>query len=286
LVSWSEERRQELGRFLRTRRQRVDPDTAGLPRTGRRRTPGLRREEVAFLAGISATWYTYLEQGRDVRVSISVVENVSRVLGLNRSERIHLFVLTQGAPPPDAARAPEALDGRFIRLLDVLDPNPAYVTDARSDLLGWNRAAGSLFTGFDRLPGQRRNLLWWAFTDPAAREVLADWEAEARALLARYRAASARHCDEPEFAALIEDLSRLSPHVADWWPRHDVQSSASGTKRLRHPKLGMLTLDHTVLQVAENPELKLVIYCGAPGSAAADALATVVPAPAVALPET
>jgi transcriptional regulator with XRE-family HTH domain len=268
------ERRRELADFLRSRRERVSPEGLGIPNLGRRRTPGLRREEVALLAGISSTWYTYLEQGRDVRVSGSVVESVSRVLGLSRSERDHLYLLAKVAPPQDASPGPDSLDPRLAHLLASLGANPAYITDAHSDLLGWNAAAGALFDGFDRLPAERRNLLWWVFAEPAAREVMLDWEAEARALLGRHRAAAARH-REPGFTALVEELCRLDPLAARWWSSHDVQSSSSGSKRLRHPQAGELTLDHSVLQTAENPEIKVVVYCAAPGSEQAAALTRV-----------
>jgi transcriptional regulator with XRE-family HTH domain len=265
-------RHRELADFLSSRRKRVSPADVGLPPTGRRRTPGLRREELAMLAGMSATWYTYLEQGRDIRVSEAVLESLARTLRLDPGERTHLFLLAHGAPPPDQDVPAETLDPTVARLLDLLGSSPAYVTGAYWDLLGWNRAAAELFAGFGS-PEGRHNLAWWVFTDPAAREVLADWEAEAQGLLARFRAACARHPDDPRFAAMVADLSAASPQVRRWWPRHDVRSSAGGTKTLRHRRLGDLTLDHTVLQVAEAPEQKLVVYTAAPGTPAATALA-------------
>jgi transcriptional regulator with XRE-family HTH domain len=266
-------RQRELADFLRNRRERIQPTEAGLPHTPRRRTPGLRREELAQLAGISATWYTHLEQGRNIRVSGAVLESLVRALRLDENERTHLFLLAHGNPPPERACLPETLDARLTRLLDVLDPHPAYVVGARSDVLGWNRAAALLFTDFGAMPPERRNLVWWVFTDPRAREALSDWEHEARAVLARFRTAAGRHPDDPRFLELVDELSRHSPLVRQWWARHDVLANSNGTKRLCHPRTGPMTLDHTVLQVAEAPEQKLVVYSAPPGSSAAAALA-------------
>lgn len=252
--------RGELADFLRTRRERIQPADVGLPPTTRRRTPGLRREELAMLAGISATWYTYIEQARDVRVSEQVLESLAHVLSLDDNERTHLYVLAHGSAPPNRTPPREELDPKVARLLEILDPNPAYVTGARYDLLGWNPAAAALFTGFVELPDGRRNLAWWIFTHPAARDVLVDWEAEAQALLARFRAATGRHTDDPRFAGLAEELTSISPEFATWWPRHDVLASSSGSKRLRDPRRGIVTFDHTVLEVADATEQHLVVY--------------------------
>jgi transcriptional regulator with XRE-family HTH domain len=268
----SVDHRRELAEFLRTRRERIAPDEVGLPRASRRRTPGLRREEVALLAGISATWYTYVEQGRDVRVSESVLGSLARVLNLNPYERAHLFVLAGYAAPDDAESAAEKADPPLLQLLDQVEPSPAYIVGAHSDLLGWNRSAAALFRGFDELPEERRNLLWWAFAMPEAHEILVDWEREARGLLARQRAAAARQPDDPRRTAVVEAVFAVDPQARDWWSRHDVQASRSGTKSLRHPRLGVLTLNHTVLIPAESAEQRLVVYSATPGSREASVL--------------
>jgi transcriptional regulator with XRE-family HTH domain len=252
--------RRELADFLRTRRERIQPADVGLPPTSRRRTPGLRREELAMLAGMSATWYTYLEQARDVRVSEQVLESLARALSLDNNERTHLYVLAHGSTPPNRTAPREELDPKVARLLEILEPNPAYVTGAHYDLLSWNPAAAALFTGFDELPDGRRNLAWWIFTHPAARKILLDWESEAQALLARFRAAAGRHPDDPRFAGLTEDLASASPEFAAWWRRHDVLASSSGSKRLRDPRRGVVTFDHTVLEIADAPDQRLVVY--------------------------
>jgi hypothetical protein len=270
-MSLSASRRRELAHFLRTRRERIGPGEVGLPHTPRRRTPGLRREEVALLAGISATWYTYLEQGREVRVSDQVLTSLVRVFGLDDSERDHLFLLAHGESVPDLPPS-EVLDPRTGRLLQILEPNPAYVTSARVDVLGWNPAAARLFTDFGALPEGRRNLVWWVFTDPAARRILVDWEGEAQALLARFRAAAARRLDDTRYTSLVAELCAASPEARSWWPRHDVRGSSSGSKRLRHPRAGLFTLDHNVLEIASVPEQRLVVYAAEPGTAAEAAL--------------
>jgi transcriptional regulator with XRE-family HTH domain len=270
-MTLSASRRRELAHFLRTRRGRIQPGEVGLPHTPRRRTPGLRREELALLAGISATWYTYLEQARDVRVSDQVLTSLARVLGLDDSERDHLFLLAHGDPVPDRAPS-EVLDPKVARLLHILEPHPAYVTGARWDVLGWNQAAARLFTDFGALPEGHRNMVWWVFTDPAARRILVDWEGEAQALLARFRAAVARHLDDPRFTSLVGELRAVSPEAQAWWPRHDVRGSSGGSKRLRHQEAGVFTLDHNVLEIANVAEQRLVVYAAEPGTQAETAL--------------
>lgn len=273
----SADHRRNLAEFLRTRRERTAPDDLGLPRAGRRRTPGLRREEVALLAGISATWYTYLEQGRDVRVSESVLRSLARVLNLTPYERAHLFTLAGHTAPGDGDSPAEKADPPLLRLLAQVEPSPAYILGVHSDLLGWNRHAAALFRGLDALPDDRRNLLWWVFAVPEARDVLVDWEREARGLLARQRAAAARHPDDPGHAAVVEAVCAVDPQAREWWSRHDVQASRSGSKSLRHPELGVLTLDHTVLIPADNAEQRLVVYSATPDSPEARALPLLVP---------
>ncbi|MFB9839926.1 helix-turn-helix transcriptional regulator [Actinoallomurus acaciae] len=250
-------RRRELGAFLRSRRERISPAETGLPTTGRRRTPGLRREEIALLAGISATWYTYLEQGRDVRPSGQVLEALATALRLSEHERDHLLHLA-GDTPDEPADEPEPLAPGVADVPALVEPNPSYVTGVRYDVLCHNPSAAELFKGIDTMP--EPNLARWVFTEPAARQVLVDWEREAQNVLARLRAATGRHPDHPRFTRLIEELHTASPQVRAWWPRYDIQVSRSGTKRLRHPRLGVITLTHTAFHVAERPEQTLVIY--------------------------
>ncbi|WP_037971785.1 helix-turn-helix transcriptional regulator [Streptomyces sp. NRRL WC-3742] len=252
-------RARELGNLLRTRRERLQPSDVGLPPGVRRRTRGLRREEVAQLAAISSTYYTVLEQGRDVRPSRQVLDALATALRLDGAERAHIHELIHGAPPAQVS-AVETLPPALVALVDRLDPCPAYVTGRCWDVLASNRAARVLWTDWPARPARDRNLLWWMFTDPEARDVMADWPAEASALLGRFRTAAARHPGDPAFNALLERLHTASPVVRQWWPQHPVTPLGSGTKRLRHPVLGELELHHVVLQLADDPEQKLVTF--------------------------
>ncbi|MEV7192622.1 helix-turn-helix transcriptional regulator [Streptomyces sp. NPDC093510] len=253
------ERRRELGAFLRSRRERITPDEVGLPRTGRRRTPGLRREELALLAGISATWYTYLEQGRDIRASDQVLAALASVLRLDGHERGHLFRLAGHAPEAKAA-APEPLAAEVAAVPLLLQPHPAYIIDGNYDVLSSNRAADELFPNLTAAAGRPANLARWVFLEPAAREVVVDWESEAHGLLARLRTQAARHPGDPRYTRLIDELQADSAHVRTWWPRYDVQARHSGHKRLRCPRRGTLDFAYTAFHLAEAPEQTLVIY--------------------------
>jgi len=253
-------RARELADLLRSRRGRLQPAEVGLPAGARRRTRGLRREEVAQLAAISTTYYTFLEQGRDVHPSQQVLDALARALRLSPAERAHLHELAHGHQPPDPRQPDEVLAPAVAALVDRLDPYPTYVTGRRFDVLAANRAARALWTDWPALPPQERNMLWWMFTDPAARTILVEWETEASALLARFRATADRHTDDPEFASLIGRLQAGSPEARAWWPHHDIVALSSGTKRLRHPVLGDLELEHVVLQLADDPEQKLVTF--------------------------
>ena len=264
-------RRRELGAFLRARRERTAPGEVGLPGSPRRRTPGLRREELAILAGISATWYTYLEQGRDVRPSEQVLTAIARALRLGATERAHLLSLADGAtpvPPPVEAVAPEV-----AAVPELVEPAPSYVTGATTDVLAFNTAAAELFPGL-AVPStgtpRRPNLARWVFLDPAARRVLVDWPDVAQTVLARVRANSGRHPGDPRFTGLVRALCEGSAEARTWWPRYDIATNRSGTKEVRHPARGRLTLTYASFTVAQAPEQVLVVYQDAdPGPASA-----------------
>lgn len=256
----STSRARELGELLRSRRERLRPADVGLPAGTRRRTRGLRREEVAQLAAISSTYYTYLEQGREVRPSRQVLDALSAALRLDAAERRHVHELVHGAPPAETPAVAEAPPPALASLVDRLDPCPAYVTGRCWDVLASNRAARTLWTDWPARPPEARNLLWWMFSDPAARQVMVDWPAEASALLGRFRTAAARHPGDPGFGSLLERLHAVSPEVREWWPQHRVMPLSSGTKRLRHPALGEIELEHVVLRLADDPDQKLVTF--------------------------
>jgi transcriptional regulator with XRE-family HTH domain len=262
---------QALGQLLRSRRERLAPADVGLPAGSRRRTAGLRREEVALLANVSTTYYTFLEQGRQVRPSAQVLDALAAALQMSAAERRYLLVLAHGGD--DAARdgvavtapPPEQIDQGVADLVQRLDPFPTLVKGRRWDVLAANAAARELFTDWEALPVRERNLVRWMFTTDRAREVYLEWEQEARAMLGRFRLAAARYRDDPDFTALIAELQRDSQHVRDWWPRHDVIAVGSGSKKLRHPRLGPVSYSHVVLQVADDPDQTLVTYSPAAG---------------------
>lgn len=250
----------EAAELLRSRRARLQPADVGLPAGARRRTQGLRREEVAQLAGISTTYYTFLEQGRDIHPSRQVLDALARALRLGATERIHLHELLHGISPALTRGTVETLAPAVVDLVDRLDPHPTYITGRSWDVLTANRAARALWTDWPTLPPEERNILWWTFTHPTARTVLVEWETEAAAQLARFRAAAARHPGDPGFESLIERLKAASPEAQAWWPHHHVASLSSGTKRIHHPALGEMTFHHIVLQLADNPEQKLITF--------------------------
>ena len=257
-------RRAELADFLRTRREAVRPEDVGLPGGGRRRTLGLRREEVVQLAGVGATWYTWLEQGRDVRASASVLEAVAGALQLTPAERAHLILLGRGEQVPPVKAPKERVHPTVRKLVEGLDPNPACIIGRRYDFLAWNDAHSAVFGDPGEMPDGRRNLLWSVFTDPARRTLHTDWNEGARRLAARFRAQAARHVGDPDFERLISALRGASPEFREWWELHEVASSGVGRKVLKHPKVGKLVFEHAVFRPEESPEHRFVIYSAVP----------------------
>lgn len=250
--------RRELAAFLRSRRERLTPVHSGLPPGTRRRTPGLRREEIAQLCGISHTWYTWLEQARDITVSRQVLVALARGLQLPADERAHLFALAgQAAPTYAPAHEPHTL---LCQLVDALEPHPAYLVRPSWDLLAWNRAEAGLIGDPDLLPETERNILWLMFTDPDLRKLYMDWETEAQGLLAKYRATAAERAGDPRFAALTEALHAASPEFHDWWSRHDIAGFQPGRKRITHSYLGTLTLDYVKLAPLDDTDIHLLTY--------------------------
>ncbi|MEU3984271.1 helix-turn-helix transcriptional regulator [Streptomyces sp. NPDC026672] len=252
-------RRRELASFLRSRRERISPEQAGLPLTGRRRTPGLRREEVAQLAGMGVTWYTWLEQGRDINVSAQVLAAIARTLRLDPYERVHLYTLA-GHPAPPTDRDRTAIPDAVLVMLRQLEPIPAAVINARFDLLAHNHTYGQMVGGLGRLPSEDRNWLLLMFTSPSWRACVLDWEDSAARLVGRFRAGTAAHAADPGWKSLVERLRRESPDFERLWNQHDVRGPENFTKRYRHPEVGLLTLDYTQLWLGESSELKLTTH--------------------------
>ena len=250
-------RRSELADFLRDRRARVTPDSVGLPDDGRRRTPGLRREEVALLAGVGLSWYTWLEQGRDIKPSAQVLDALARVLRLAGAERAHLFHLARVELPLPGGDYPREAPPELAAIVDGLVPNPAYLIGPRADVLAWNRAATAMLGEPVAAPDGRPNLLWWLFTSDGGGE---QWRATGRAALARFRAEHARRLGDPDFAALLEALEAASPEFRALWPRHEVLTEQLGTKTIEHARVGTLRLYHLQSSPTSHPDLRLTQF--------------------------
>lgn len=250
--------RSELGDFLRSRRERLTPETLGLANRRRRRTPGLRREEVAELAGIGVDWYIRLEQGRSVSPSAVTIDALARALRLGAVDHAHLRALARN--PDRRAFARESAPDAIRRLVESLD-QPAYVTGRRWDLLAWNAAAAEIFADFGRLAESERNVLVYMLTDPGARRLFgAGWAEEAERMIAQFRATYDLWAGDPAFADLVERLQRGCPEFAIWWDAHDVRPGVAGRKLLHHPLKGVLRFDYASFQANDDPALKLVIY--------------------------
>jgi transcriptional regulator with XRE-family HTH domain len=255
----TELRRRELGAFLRSRRERVRPEQVGLPPMRRRRTPGLRREEVAQLAGVGVTWYTWLEQGRDINPSAQVLDAIARTLQFDVHEHSHLFTLA-GISTTTIADQCLNLCPTAQPLIDQLEPFPATVVNARLDLLAFNRVYASFFEDLVAIPVEDRNILWLAFTHPRWREVIVDWDDITGRMVAEYRALMAEHLDDPAWKTLVARLHAASPEFAAVWERHDVQGVESRTKRAMHPTAGLLLLDYTNLWLNQGLGIRIVAF--------------------------
>ncbi|MGW3035246.1 helix-turn-helix transcriptional regulator [Streptomyces sp. NPDC001178] len=258
--------RKALGAFLRSRRERADPTETGLPPGGRRRTPGLRREEVSLLSGVSLTWYTWLEQGRDINVSPQILLALSRALQLDEVERAHLFRLS-GLPVPEPAGRSRHVPDAVRTFLDTLMPNPAFVIDRCFDVLAWNRAQEQILGGalLERAPGEL-NSVWMLFREPLLRTLMPEWEAEARWLTGLLRQQAAYELDNPRFTELIDGLLATSPEFAALWPEHDVVEFRSSVRRYRHPDVGDFEVSYVRMAPAEAPWLSLICHFPEPGS--------------------
>jgi transcriptional regulator with XRE-family HTH domain len=252
-------RRAELASFLRSRRERIAPDQVGLPVIGRRRTPGLRREEVAQLAGVGVTWYTWLEQGRDIHASEQVLAAVAATLRLDPFERGHLYTLA-GLPEPPLERDCKAINATMLVMLRQLEPIPASISNARFDILARNRTYDRMVGGLDHLPFADRNSMIQAFTSPSWRARLLDWEENAPRMVGQFRAAMAQHVAEPSWKNLVKRLREESPHFERVWNQHEVRAMENFTKRYLNEEVGVLRLDYTQLWLGPRSELKLTSY--------------------------
>lgn len=249
-----------FGTYLKHRRLKLDPAALGFP-AGRRRTPGLRREEVAQLANISPTWYTWLEQGRGGAPSADVLNRIARALLLTNAEREHLFLLGLGRPPEVRYQPNEGVTPRLQRVLDALDPSPAIIRNATWDVVAWNRAATVMLTDYGSLPPERRNILRWLFLDPRARSAQYDWESVVRSVLGAFRLETARAGAAVEAEPLIDELRRSSPEFEAMWQDNDVRGPfGDAVKHIRHPVLGRLAFEYSAFAIDGRTDLSLVIY--------------------------
>ena len=248
-----------LGTYLKDRRAKLDPTAFGFP-LQRRRTPGLRREEVAQRANVSATWYTWLEQGRGGAPSADVLDRIARAMMLTDIEREHLFLLGLGRPPEVRYRAPEGISPRLQRVLDTLEHSPAFVRTATWDVIASNRAAAAVLTDFSALPEGQRNVLRMMFHDSRVRAAQPNWQSVARYVVATFRADVARAGAARNVQSLVDELCATSPDFAEMWRDNDVQGHGDGVKVLHHPVAGQLSMEFSGFAVDGRPDLTMVIY--------------------------
>ncbi|SFR86748.1 Helix-turn-helix domain-containing protein [Dyella sp. OK004] len=249
----------QLGTYLKDRRNRLDPAAFGFT-GGRRRTPGLRREEVAQRANISPTWYTWLEQGRGGAPSADVLNRIASGLMLTEPEREHLFILGLGHPPEVRYRAVEGVTPRLQRVLEAMEVSPAIVKTALWDVVAWNRAAAAVLTDYGALPPAERNILRLIFSNSRVRAAQEDWQSVARFVVGAFRADAARAGAVAEIGQFVEELSRLSPEFEVLWLANDVNAYGEGVKRLHHAELGLLELEFSAFAVDGRPDLGMIVY--------------------------
>ncbi|MCA8089348.1 helix-turn-helix transcriptional regulator [Burkholderia anthina] len=254
-----------LGAYLRDRREKLDPAALGLP-VARRRTPGLRREEVAQRAHVSAAWYTWLEQGRGGAPSADVLDRLARALLLNDAEREHLFLIGLGHPPEVRYHASSSVTPRLQHVLDSLDASPAIVRTATWDVVAWNDAAAATLTDYATLPPPARNILRLIFVDAGVRDAQPNWERVARFAVGAFRADIARGGATRTVQAFVDEMRATSAEFDAMWRDHDIRSHDEGTKEIRHPQAGRIALEYSAFSVTGRPDLSLVIFT--PASAA------------------
>ncbi|NUU02990.1 helix-turn-helix transcriptional regulator [Herbaspirillum robiniae] len=256
------EERRELGAFLSSRRAALRPADFGLPE-GPRRTPGLRREEVALQAGVSVSWYTWLEQGRDIQPSADALRRIARVFGLDQVESDHLFALSLREAPAVVSGG-EVSEG--LEMLVRAIPLPAYIRNTRLDILAWNDPIAELFVDYGALQPHERNTLRLLFLYQPYRTLILEWEQMARGMISTFRAARAQALDKAPFDAMVEELSALSPEFACWWQDTSVKGFDEGEKRLRHPGGGHIEFHYVALTPTGRPDLSLVTYIPKPAA--------------------
>jgi MmyB-like transcription regulator ligand binding domain/Helix-turn-helix domain len=254
-----ERRRAELGKFLKARRARLTPGDFGMPPGSRRRTPGLRREEVALLAGVGVTWYTWLEQGREINASTQVLDAVARTLRLDRVEREHLYRLAEATPlRGECTRL--VIPDTIREIVYSLDPLPASLINSRFDILMSNHASEELFWDWHTMPCIHMNTLWCCVTEPSARSKFAEYDSQIRYMVARLRSAYGRHVGDPDWEEDIRRLATMSREFSELWARHEVAEAEPRTLTFQHPQAGTLSLAASELNLPDLPEARIVVY--------------------------
>nr|WP_193580920.1 helix-turn-helix transcriptional regulator [Paenibacillus aceris] len=258
---------QALSEFLTAHRARLKPGDAGLLGGSRRRTPGLRREEVAAIAGVSTTWYTWLEQGREIKMSVQVLESIASALQLNEDERQYLFMLAleQPAPTTIVDQAP-TVSPALLRILDELHDCPTIISDRRCNIVGWNQAAAAIFLDFAMIPLEERNLIWLLFTRKELKALAVNWRDFVMGFLAIFRSYYGQYVGDNWYSEFIERISAENPDFRTFWNQSDVSSAPEVFIEFRHAKVGKLLFDLTTLQVQGRADLRCSVYTSSPGS--------------------
>jgi transcriptional regulator with XRE-family HTH domain len=272
-------RRADLAAFLRARRAAVAPGDVGLEPGPRRRTPGLRREEVALLAGVSVSWYTWLEQGRPINASVDVLDALARALRMDPVERAHLFELA-GRPTRQLVDQPvesprSACPRGVLELLRTVEPAPAFALGPTWDMIAWNETFAALFPPIASLPPEECNLVWLLFANADARELNGAWEDEARRTLSQYRAEVTPMRDDPAVASLVARLQAASPEFREWWPQYDVAAFESHRRVFNHPRAGRLVFDSEQFVPVAAPDIRIIVHLPVAGDDSAARLAAV-----------
>ncbi len=249
-----------LADFLRTRRERLTPQQVGLAGHQRRRTPGLRREEVAQLAGLSLTWYTWLEQARDISVSAQVLTSLANALQLSDDERRYLFKLAGKRDELNSWLPTSTVNPTLQAIIDNQGNFPAYLMGRYWDFLAWNRAACAIFGDLDELPAKECNLIWYTFMNPEARTRIVDWSGRARRLVAEFRVDCSPYLIEPGFITFVDSIKRNSAEFSEWWKNQDVFGRVGGRREFNHPDAGLLVFEQTTFYLSSAPDIKLIVH--------------------------
>lgn len=256
----SKQRYKEFGDFLKTRRAKILPSQVGLQESTRRRTPGLRREEVAALSGVGLTWYTWIEQGRPIQVSTQVLESLARTLKLDQQETIHLYTLAGQAPPNSLPDFKESVDPMLQHVLDSLEFSPATIMDARWNVIAWNKAASKLSLDYSKVDIYKRNFLRIMFTNEEFKKTFIDWNSAAQGMVARFRTAYGKFVDDPWIDEFVNELRSDSKDFDMFWSMHNVKIEDNRLKTIIHPLLGNLEFEETSFMIADNTNLRMSIF--------------------------